>query len=115
MGGICGEAFLGQTTTLVNLIVCAVKQLGYHEGVGILIVTEWPSASFVREFLVISRQIIYSLKTLAREWRIAAGNLPFSLDVRRLIRWLYPLIFADLLRYGQTLSLVLICSFFFFF
>ena len=57
MGGVCGEAFLGQPTPLVHLIVGAVEHLRYHKGVGTLKVPGWPSASFVKEFVVLSRQV----------------------------------------------------------
>ena len=41
----------------MHLIVGAVKHLRYLKGVGTLKVPEWPSASFIKELEVLSRQV----------------------------------------------------------
>ena len=57
-------------------MVGTVKHLSYHRRVRTLIVPEGPSASLVKEIVVLSRLI----DLLHRGWRIA-GNIPCWSDV----------------------------------
>ena len=89
----------------MHLIVGAVMHLRYLNGVATLKVPGWPSASFVKELVVLSRQVDLLIECPGQ--RMEPHRKPSVF-----LRGPSFNMLAGLLRFCHTLSLVSICTFF---